>query len=97
MQIIWSELAENDFSIILEYLYENWNVKIVNKFIDIVDQLIFQISKNPSQFPIINQSTNIRKCVITKHNSLYYRANKDKIEILRIYDNRQNPNNLMFQ
>ncbi len=29
MQIIWSELAENDFSNILEYLYENWSVKLL--------------------------------------------------------------------
>ena len=95
-QIVWSELAENDFSAILEYLSNIWSIKVANKFIDILDMLISQIAKNPQQFPIINHKEKIRKCVISKHNSLYYRINENKIEILRIYDNRQDPNSLKF-
>ena len=95
-QIVWSKLAEDDFSSILDYLYENWNIKVVNKFIDLSDKLIYQISKNPNQYPIINNTIRIRKGVITKHSSLYYRINRNKIEILRIYDNRQDPNKLKF-
>ena len=69
-QIIWSPLSENDFSGILEYLQQNWDSKVVIKFIDIIDELINQISLNPKQFPVIQKKKKIRKCVITKHNSL---------------------------
>jgi plasmid stabilization system protein ParE len=79
---------------ILQYLKENWNDQIVNRFIDITEALISQISNNPKQFPLINNRHKIRKCVITKHNTLYYRERRNLIDILRIYDNRQDPKKL---
>jgi hypothetical protein len=54
-QVIWSPQSENDFSAILEYLQENWDMMVLMKFIDIVDELINQISLNPKQFPIIQK------------------------------------------
>jgi plasmid stabilization system protein ParE len=95
-QVIWSPQSENDFSNILEYLLQNWDTKVVIRFIDIVDELINQITFNPKQFPVIQKKKKIRKCVITKHNSLYYRERRRYIDILRIYDNRQDPRKLKF-
>ena len=95
-KIIWTIESEQDFSDILEYLSQNWNSSVALTFIDLVDLLLTQISINPNQYPIINRKLRIRKCVITKHNSLYYRNRRDHIELLRIYDNRQNPDNLKF-
>ena len=95
-RIIWTIESEQDFSDILEYLSQNWNNSVALTFIDLVDLLLTQISINPNQYPVINRKLRIRKCVITKHNSLYYRNRRDHIELLRIYDNRQNPDNLKF-
>jgi plasmid stabilization system protein ParE len=95
--VIWSQLSVNDFSIILQYLQENWDDQIVSRFIDITEALISQISNNPKQFPLINRRQKIRKCVITKHITLYYRERRDLIDILRIYDNRQDPKKLRFK
>ncbi len=92
----WSPLSENDFSTILEYLKENWGDKIVQGFIEITSSSISQISTNPKQYPLINKNKKIRKCVLTKHNTLYYRDSKESIDILRIYDNRQDPQKLTF-
>ena len=94
--IIWSPLSENDFSTILEYLKENWDDKMVQGFIEITSSSLSQISNNPKQFPVINKNKKIRKCVLTKHNTLYYRDRKDSVDILRIYDNRQDPQKLLF-
>ena len=47
-------------------------------------------------FPLINESLQIRKCVVTKHYSIFYRETNSRIEILRLYDTRQNPENLKF-
>jgi plasmid stabilization system protein ParE len=95
-KIIWAPLAENDFAAILEYLNNNWDSKVAINFIDLVESLIDQISINPKQFPIIYKRKKIRKCVLTKHNSLFYRDSKIQIEILRIYDTRQDPQALTF-
>ncbi len=78
-QIIWSPLSENDFVSILDYLQKNWDDKVVESFIEITFSSVSQISTNPKQFPIIYKSKKIRKCVITKHNTLYYRDRKDSV------------------
>jgi len=95
--IIWSPLSENDFSNVLKYLDKNWGEKVASNFIDLTENTLNQISINPRQFPIIFKRKKVRKCVLTKHNTLFYRDGKSNIEILRIYDTRQDPNNLTFK
>ena len=94
--IKWSSFAEDDFAQILEYLYNRWNAAVVSRFMTETDSCILLIQKNPQQFPFLKKDLNVRKCVITKHNTLYYRERPTKIEILRIYDTRQNPETLRF-
>lgn len=94
--IKWSSFADNDFAIILEYLHNKWDTTVVSNFITEVDYCIMLIQKNPKQFPIFNKDLRIRKCVITKHNTLFFRETSTLIEILRLYDTRQNPLTLRF-
>jgi plasmid stabilization system protein ParE len=95
-QITWSQLARTDFISILEYLSIEWNPKVVSRFINETDTLIRPISRHPSQFPLINKSLNVRKCVISRQNTIYYRASGSTIEIIRIFDSRQDPDKLKF-
>ena len=96
-QIIWSLSSENDFAEILAFLKRRWNNKVAFQFISKTDHLLNQITKNPIQFPIIHKQLKIRKCVISKYNALYYHVTTHHIQILRIYDTRQNPQNLKFE
>jgi plasmid stabilization system protein ParE len=96
-QIIWSPSAESDFANILEYLQENWEERVTNQFIDLTEGILAQISINPRQFPLIHKKQKIRKCVITKHNTLFYRESNSQVDLLRIYDTRQDPNTLKFK
>ena len=95
--IIWSPLSESDFAKILEYINKNWDEKVTNQFVDLTENILKQISINPKQFPVIHKKEKIRKCVLTKHNALFYRDNKTQVDILRIYDTRQDPNTLTFK
>ena len=94
--IIWSPQADKDLEEILDYLAEEWENSVSLKFLDLVDILLKQIAINPKQFPLINKSLNIRKCVITKHNTLFYRNKRTVIEVVRIYDTRQDPEKLQL-
>jgi plasmid stabilization system protein ParE len=94
--VVWSKLAEKDFENILDYLNNNWSNLVAINFIDITENLVSQISNNPKQFPVWYKKKKVRKCVMTKHNSLFYRDGKLNIEILRIYDTRQDPITLKF-
>jgi plasmid stabilization system protein ParE len=95
--VIWSPLSEKDLEAILGYLQNNWDDRVVHSFIEITDKLVNQISINPKLFPVIHEKRRIRKCVLTKHNSLFYRERKDYIDILRIFDTRQDPRKLKFK
>ena len=96
-QIIWSHFAENDFADILDYLDKNWERKVASNFIDLTENVLNQISINPKQFPIFYKKSKVRKCVLTKHNTLFYRDTRSSIQILRIYDTRQDPDTLTFK
>jgi plasmid stabilization system protein ParE len=96
-QIIWSPLSINDYAGILEYLNNNWDEKVTIQFIYLTENTLNQIHANPRQFPIIYKKEKIRKCVLTKHNSIFYRDSKTQIDILRIFDTRQDPNALTFK
>jgi len=93
--VVWSSLAENDFSNILDYLHCKWNNRVTNNFIDKIEYTIKQIQINPKLFPLIHNN-GIRRCVVTQHNTIFYRINNNTIEILRLYDTRQDPDKLKF-
>jgi len=43
-----------------------------------------------------NWNQKVRKCLVTKQNTLFYREVERRIEILRLYDTRQDPKKLKF-
>ncbi|MBU0697209.1 MAG: type II toxin-antitoxin system RelE/ParE family toxin [Bacteroidetes bacterium] len=95
-ELIWSPESEEDFLNILNYLISDWNVKIASDFVKDIEYHIEKIHNNPQSYPIIYKQEQVRKCVVTKHNSLVYNLLDNKIFILRVFDTRQNPNKLKF-
>ena len=95
-EVIWSPASERDFEAILEYLQTKWSGRVISKFINKVDDNIGLILEDPKIFPIINEELQIRKSVITKQNTLYYREINHNIEIVRLFDTRQEPRKLTF-
>lgn len=96
MKVFLSELAESKLLKLSEYLLENWNLKTRDKFISKLTEKIKQISLQPNSCPKSSEFTNLYKCVVTKQTTFYYRVNLDKkeIEIITIFDTRQNPDRL---
>lgn len=95
MEIVWTKQAEASFNSILDYLLEKWTIKEANNFIDLVDNTIFQISKNPKLFKISIFDKESREAVITKQTSLFYRLiNSSTIEIEYFWNNYRNPKTL---
>ncbi len=95
-EVIWSPSAEKDFESILEYLKLNWNDRIILRFVNRVDDNIRLILEDHKIFPVINEELQIRKSVISKQNTLYYREKAGKLEIVRLFDSRQDPKKLRF-
>ncbi len=94
--VIWAPKAEKDLDNILDYLFKHWGQKTTVTFLDRLSHLIRQIQTSPERYPVISKKLNVRKCVLSKQNTLYYRIKSKKIEILRVYDTRQYPKRLIF-
>jgi plasmid stabilization system protein ParE len=94
--ISWSPLALKDLENVLDYLDEHWPAEVRERFLSELTNNIFHIQNSLSLFPVIEKKRGVRKCVVTKHNSLYFRLAVNEIQILRLYDSRQDPDKLQF-
>ena len=90
-KILWTDHAISELKETIEYLENKWTEKELRTFSAKLDHTIELISKSPEIFPISIEKNNIRKAVVEKHNNLYYRINKNSIEIISLYANRKNP------
>jgi len=94
--IIWAPHADEDLGHILDYLDKNWGPAVSISFLDELENCIELIRTSPEAFPVFYSGQNIRRCVVTKHNSLFFKIYTNHIAVLRLYDTRQNPNDLLF-
>jgi plasmid stabilization system protein ParE len=94
VEIIWSKEADNDLDKLKDYLLANWGQVVLTDFLEKLIESIELVSAKPNTFAKYTEHWNIRKVVITKHNTLFYRFESNRIEIVRIFDTRQDPNKL---
>lgn len=91
-KIFWTDHAIFELKETIEYLENNWTEREIRIFSSKLDHTIELISKTPEIFPESFEKKYIRKAVVEKYNNLYYRINKDSVEILSLFSNRKNPN-----
>lgn len=90
MKIIWTHEAETDYHRNLIYLSENWPETVSVDFVLEVNQLLNSIQIHPDLFPLINHKK-VRKAVLKKQISLYYKVENQNIYLIRFWNNYQNP------
>jgi len=76
------------------FLETEWSLSVKNEFIKTLDHTIQIIQNNPESFPKTAALKGVHKCVVTRQNTLYYRFNESSIEIITIFDSRQDPDKL---
>jgi plasmid stabilization system protein ParE len=96
MKVFLSELAESKLLKLTDYLIENWNLKTRDKFVEKLSNKINQIASQPKSCPQSSEFKGLYKCVVTKQTIFYYRISNElqEIEIITVFDTRQNPNKL---
>jgi plasmid stabilization system protein ParE len=90
LKIEWSNKAEQAYLDTLDYLYHKWSEKEVISLIKRPDEILNAIIQQPYGFKQSSRK-NIRKAVINKQNSIFYRIENSRIYLLAFWDNRQNP------
>lgn len=91
MKVVLSPTARRKLENLLEYLQEEWSVKVKLEFMAKLDKSIEQISTHPKSCPESQRFKGLHKCVVTRQTSLYYRIGKKEIEVITLFDNRQDP------
>ncbi|NVK84663.1 MAG: type II toxin-antitoxin system RelE/ParE family toxin [Cytophagia bacterium] len=79
----------------MEYLLRKWSQESASNFIDEVDSILELLIVNPDAFPKTDY-LEIRKVVIRKQISLFYKIVDDNIYLLRLWNTYQNPESISF-
>lgn len=93
-KVVISKIAEKKLESLFDYLIEEWSVEVKRKFVERLDSSIEIIKSRPEIFPESKKGNGLRKCVITKQTTLYYRFNSQQINVVTIFDTRQDPQKL---
>lgn len=90
----WTERAANDYEKLISYLIEKWGIEITLDVVHDFERTFSQLEKFPEHYPVFLKKKNIRRCVASPQTSIYFIADKGTVEILTLFDNRQNPKKL---
>ena len=90
-KINWTDHALSELSETIKYLEDNWTEHELTQFANAVDNTVEIISRHPEIFPASHKRKKIRKAVVDKNNTLFYRIAKDSIQILSLFGTSQDP------
>jgi len=93
-KLIWSDEALNNLKRIITYLENRWTQREIRRFAILLDKQLFLISNNPFIFAESYHSNGLRRAVLSKQTTIYYKIVRQEIWIVSLFDNRQNPNSL---
>lgn len=96
LSIVWLKRAEAKFDGILMYLQAEWGTAVTSAFVRKVYNFLDILVEYPEVGTLENPKKGIRGFVITKHTTIFYKIQNDKIIILNFFDNRQHPKNKKY-
>lgn len=96
-KVIFSKDVLNKLEAVVFYLEMNWSKTVAKDFLFRFYEKIDIIASNPAIGRRSSRYHSIRKTLITKHNILYFEVFSDRIELLQIFDTRQDPAKNKFE
>jgi plasmid stabilization system protein ParE len=93
-KIVWSDEALKNLKGIIEYLENRWTTREIKKFSQLLDKQLSLIKENPHLFAESKLLNGLRKAVLSKQTTIYYRIENTEVRIISLFDNRQNPTKL---
>jgi len=92
-QVRWTQKAILDKIRILDYWIERNGTKTYSEKLDL---LLDRALNKTAQYPEAGKKTNYKniRAKIASHYLIFYRIQKDYIEVVRIWDSRRDPENL---
>ncbi|SDT54970.1 hypothetical protein SAMN05216490_3994 [Mucilaginibacter mallensis] len=91
VDLIWSERALKEYDQLLDYLLDEWGTDITIRVSREIDHTVLHIQNIILFFQRIKIYV---VALLRPQTSIYFRVNKGVIEIISLFDNRQNPDKL---
>ena len=83
--------SHKDADTIKGYLLDKFTQREVDNFYGLLTSFEKAVITFPESFPVTVPRKNIRRAVLSKQLSVFYRIRKMRISIIAILDNRMNP------
>jgi plasmid stabilization system protein ParE len=85
----WNKKAKSDYHRIIDYILFNWGEASAQNFIDLVDKFESILETGNVDFETTIRK-DIRRCVLSKQVTLFYKTYNDgTVELLRFWNNYQ--------
>ena len=94
LTVKWTLIAADEYQSVVDWLLLHWNEKIAMQFVANVENKIELLAK----FPLMGTPSEVMpacyKTLIPPYHVIIYKLQTDSIEIIRLFDTRQNPEKL---
>lgn len=93
-KIIWSQNAKEEFEDAVKYLESFFSEKEVTNLLKETNRISKLISDQPTLYPS-SETNEMRKAVVLKYNTLYYKIIENNVFIVSFFSNRQSPEKII--
>ncbi len=94
LDVRWTLEAETQLDQIIEYLEKNWTDREIENFFDKLEQGIKTIRTNPLQQKQSSRKKGTYEYQLVPQVTLFYVFDESIVDILLLWSNRMNPENL---
>lgn len=91
LQVRYSLKAKQEYSAIISYIIQNFGLEKAILVDGYFEKVIRQISINGEMYPLFDKRRKIRRCVISKQTTLFYRVERKNLELVSFRGNLMNP------
>ena len=96
--IKWTNEARITFDKNISYLLKEWTEREIKNFVKQTHHILQRIENQPEMFRPSQKSKNVRKALINKYITLYYRyyAARNEVILLTFWHIKQDPKKLKY-
>lgn len=91
LQILYTDLASETLKNIYQLIEHKFGERAADTFLSKAEKSVTLIAEHPFMFKATSIDVNVRKCIITRQTSLFYRVTETSVHLLYFWDNRQEP------
>jgi len=88
-KVYWTDEAINNLESILDYLKKKWTQREIDQFRRKLGRLIKLIQVNPELFPPSKYNRNLRKAILSKQITVFYKVTGQLIYLVYLFNNLQ--------